>query len=123
MATTYAYPPSQHSFPHCKCVLRCCANLPRIDLPGQESDRHNSNTNPSICFHIYQLIAHCKFRGRRPQDENKTFHLCLQDMATVSPEKLYTIKELVMIETAIDVPYSLSIIRITCKTIVYNIMI
>ena len=34
MATMFAYPPSQHSLPHWKCVLLCCDNLPHIKLPG-----------------------------------------------------------------------------------------
>ena len=56
-----------------KCVLRYCTNCPCIDITGQESDRHNSNTSTSICFNIYHLI--------------KT--------------KIYTRKELVMMETSI----------------------
>ena len=35
IATMCAYSTSQHVFPHCKCVLRCCANCPPIDIPGQ----------------------------------------------------------------------------------------
>ena len=31
MDTMCAYPLSQHTFPHWKCVLHCCANLPFID--------------------------------------------------------------------------------------------
>ena len=38
---------------------------------------------------------------RRPLDENKICRLCFQDLATVTPAKLYTIKEIVMIETSI----------------------
>ena len=95
IATMCAYPP-------CKCVLRCCSNFTRIDLPDQESDKHYSNVSPSICFHIYHFIARCKVHGRRPLDEKKNFHLCLQDPVTVSPEKLYTRKELVMMETYIS---------------------
>ena len=39
--------------------------------------------------------------GRRPLDENKCCRLCFQDRATVTTEKLYTRKELVMMETYI----------------------
>ena len=35
MATMCAYPTSQHVLPQCKCVLRCCYNLPFIDLTYQ----------------------------------------------------------------------------------------
>ena len=34
MAKMCAYPPPQHAFPHCKCVLCWCYNFPHIDLSG-----------------------------------------------------------------------------------------
>ena len=71
MAKMCAYSTSQHSFPCWKCVLSCCSNLPRIDIPYQESDRHNSNVSPSIYFHIYNLIEKFTVYGRRPQYEKK----------------------------------------------------
>ena len=33
--TMWAYPLSQHSLPYCKFVLRCCDNLPCIDISTQ----------------------------------------------------------------------------------------
>ena len=101
MATMFSYTPSQHVLPHWKCVLHCCSNCPRIDLTDQESDRHHSNASPSIIFHIYHLIARCTVHGRRPLDERKNDRLCFQDLATVTPEKLYTRKKIVMMETYI----------------------
>ena len=35
-ATMCAYPNSDHAFPHWKCVLRCCAECPHINLPDIE---------------------------------------------------------------------------------------
>ena len=96
MATICAYPPSQHALTHWKCVLHCCANFPYIDIPDQESDRHHSKTSTSIRFNIYPLIAHCTVHGRQPIDEKKICRLYFQDPATVTPEKLYTRKELAM---------------------------
>ena len=86
---------------HWKGVLRCCSDCPRIDLPDQESDRHYYNAYPSISFHVYHLIARCTFYGICPLDKNTFCQLCFQDPATVTPTKLYTIKELVMMETYI----------------------
>ena len=37
-ATMYAYPNSDNALPHWKCVLRCCANFPCINLPDQEKN-------------------------------------------------------------------------------------
>ena len=69
MATMCAYPPSQHAFPHWKFVLSGCADCLCIDLPDQESDRHNSNTPPPISFQIYHTIAQCTVNERLPLDE------------------------------------------------------
>ena len=41
-----AYPQSDHMLPHWKCVLRCCAKCPSINLPDQEKDYQYSNTIP-----------------------------------------------------------------------------
>ena len=91
MSKICEYPPSQHSFSHWKFVLYCCHHCPRIDLPAQQSDSHNYKTYPSICFHIYHLIARCIVHGRRPLDEKKMCFLYLHYLSSVPPEKLYTI--------------------------------
>ena len=60
MAAVFAYPQYQHALPHCKYVLSCCSNFPRIGIPDQESDRHHSNAYTSMRFHIYHLISRGK---------------------------------------------------------------
>ena len=101
IAKIYACPPSQHAFPHFKCVLHFCYNFPRIDIPDQESDRHHSNASPPIRFRIYHLIAGFKVHVSCPLDERGIFRLCFQGPDTVTPAKLYTIKYIVMMETPI----------------------
>ena len=96
-----AYPPSQNALPQWKCVLRCCSNLLHIDLTDQESERHYYNASNSISFHIYHLISQCKVHGRHLLHEKKICCLCLQDTATTTPEKLYTRKDIIMMETSI----------------------
>ena len=34
--TMCKYPQSGRSLPHCKCLLRCCAECPHINIPDQE---------------------------------------------------------------------------------------
>ena len=34
MATMFTYPSSKYVLPRFKCVLSCCAQCPRIDLPS-----------------------------------------------------------------------------------------
>ena len=52
-ATMCAYPQSDHVLPHWKCVLRCCAKCPCMNLPDQETDDQYYDMTTSICFHIY----------------------------------------------------------------------
>ena len=40
-ATICAYPHSDNTLPHWKCVLRCCSDCPCINLPDQETNKKN----------------------------------------------------------------------------------
>ena len=58
--TMWANSQSDHALSHWKCVLRCCAQCPSINIPDQETYDNHPNPSPSIRFHIYHLIARCK---------------------------------------------------------------
>ena len=77
-ATICAYPKSDHALPHWKCVLRCCYDCPCINIPDQETDNHNSDTTPSIRFHIYHIITCCSAHGRIPLKYKKICYMCKQ---------------------------------------------
>ena len=62
--TMCANPQYDHVLPHWKCVLKCFAQCPRINIPDQETDDKHSNPSTSIRFHIYHLIARCTKHGR-----------------------------------------------------------
>ena len=62
---------------------------------------NHSNKFPSISFHVYHLIARFTVHVRHPIEEKNKIQLCLQDLDTVSPAKLYTRKQIVMMETSI----------------------
>ena len=66
------------------------------------SNKHHSNTCHTICFHVCNPFACCSVHGRRQLDERKHSRLCLCDTDHLSPSKLYTRKELVIMETYID---------------------
>ena len=51
-ATMCTYPQYEHSLPHWKCVLWCCADYPCINIPDQETTKNHEETTPSIRFHI-----------------------------------------------------------------------
>ena len=97
-----ADPHSDRVLPHWKCVLRCCVKCPSINLPDQETDDHYSNTSPSIRFHIYHIVAHCTTHGRIMLNDKKMCCKCKQDYVSEKPTKIYTRKELVMMETTIS---------------------
>ena len=33
-----AYPHLDHTLPHCKCAMQCCAKFPCVNIPDQETD-------------------------------------------------------------------------------------
>ena len=92
MATMCAYPYSDHALPHWKCVLRCCADCPCINLSDQETDHQNSDTTPSIRFHIYHIIARCTYNGRIPFKDKKICHMHKQEYSSDESTKIYTRK-------------------------------
>ena len=58
-STMFEYPQSDHALPHLKCVLKCCAKCPCVDVIDQDTDDQYFNTTPSIRLHIYHLISCC----------------------------------------------------------------
>ena len=119
MSTMCSYPPSQHSLPHRKCVLLCCNNFKHIAFPYQKSDMHQSITPTSLHFHIYHWIADCTVQGQSQISEKKIRVLCLQYQYTVTPENIYTRKELVMRETSIT-KFHTSFYILTIKKLVFH---
>ena len=86
-ATMCEYPQTDHEFPSCKCVLLCCAKCLCVNITDQETDNQNSNTNPSIRFHIYHLILRCTAHVRLLLNEKKKFRMRKQDSASENQQK------------------------------------
>ena len=101
-ATMCEYSQSYHALPHWKCVFRCCAKCLGINLPDQETYDQYPNTSASIRFHVYHIIARCTKHGRLLLTDNKKNCKCRQDTASGKSTKIYTRKELVMMETTIS---------------------
>ena len=49
-ATMCAYPHSDTALPHCKCVLRCCADCPCINPTDQETNKKTKKQHPQLGF-------------------------------------------------------------------------
>ena len=101
-ATICANSQSDHLLLHWKYVLRRCAQYPSINILDQETDYKHPNPSPSIHFHICHLVARCTKHGRLPLSDKKSCQECQHDTASVKSTKIYTRKELVMMETTIS---------------------
>ena len=86
-ATMCANSQSDHALPYWKCVLHCCAKIPSINNPDQETYDKHPNSSPSIRFCIYHLIARCTKHVRLPLSNKKSFRECQQDTASVKSTK------------------------------------
>ena len=76
------YTQSDHALPHWKGVLLCCAKLPCVNLPDQETCYQYSDTSPSILFHIYYLILCYTKYGSIPLNDKKSCCMCKKDSAS-----------------------------------------
>ena len=91
-ATMFTYPQSDNALPHWKCVLRCCTYCPCINLTNQVTYHQNSDTTPSIRFHVYHIIGRCTADGRIPLKDKKYVicvnkNLCQITLQEYTPEK------------------------------------
>ena len=77
-------------------------NCPSIIIRDQETDDKHLNPSSSITFHIYHLIIRCTKHGRIPLTDKKSCCKCQQDTASGQSTKIYTRKELVMMEKTIS---------------------
>ena len=81
-----------------KCVLRCCEECPRIDIPITEPDQQNSNFSPIIRFNVYQHIAHCTVHIISTFNKKKKCQLCEASTYAILTGKPCTRKEIFMME-------------------------
>ena len=101
-ATMCTHTQSQHALTHWKCVFRCCADCPCINIPDQETTKKHEETTLSIRFHIYHIIGSCAIHGRLSLKDNNICSVCKQESSPDKSTKMYTRKELVMMETTIS---------------------
>ena len=84
-ATMCSYPHSDNALSQWKCVLRCCADCPCINLPDQETNK-----------------KHCTVHGIIPLKEKEICYMHKQESSSDKSTKICTRKELVMLETIIS---------------------
>ena len=91
-ATMCAYPQPDHALPYWKCVMRCCARYPSVNLPDQETDDKYTETFPSIHFLIYHLIASFSTHDMLPLTDKKIVASVNRILFQNSP-KQYTLEK------------------------------
>ena len=65
------------------------------------TEKHEETT-PSIRFHIYHIIGRFATHGRIPLKDKNICSMCKQESSPDKSTKIYTRKELVMMETTIS---------------------
>ena len=101
MATMCAYQSSKYTLSYYKWVLCCCAKCPQIDRLSKESDQYNSNVIPTISFFVYKHIAHCTIHDRYLFRKINPFNCVSFSIDSIENSKVYTRKELVVMESSI----------------------
>ena len=101
-STMCTYPQSDHVRLHWKFVLWCCSDCPCINILDQETTKKHDERTPSIRFHIYHIIGHCNLHGRIPLKDKKICYMCEQESLPDKSTKIYTRRDLVMMETTIS---------------------
>ena len=101
-ATICPYPQSDHALPHWKCVMKCCPKCPCINISDQETDNQHSDKTTSIRSYSYHLITRGTSHWRNPLKDKTLCRMCKQESSSENSTKIYTIKELVMMETTIS---------------------
>ena len=96
-----SYPSSNYSLPHWGFAFSCYVQCPCMDLLSPESDKHNSTFIPRICFRVYQHITRFTVYFRLPLNENKQCQLCESSTYSIIDTKIYTKKEIVMMQSSI----------------------
>ena len=99
MTTMYPFPSQYHGLTHWKFVLRHCIKLHVSTIPCQETNKYKTNTCSKILFHVYRNVSCFTVHGILPYEERTTCSMCSTDLSSVTPRKLYTQKELVLLET------------------------
>ena len=83
---------------YCRVVLTVHVSI----LLTKKTDNQNSDTTPSIRFHIYHMIPCCTDHCRFTLKYKKICYTYKQESSSDEFRKTYTRKELVMMETTIS---------------------
>ena len=87
-----------HGLLHWKYVLRCWEKVPGISIPHQEKNKYATNTCTTIRFHDYRNVSRVVLFMAYSHMKNIEFFMCCTDISSLTPGKVNTRKELVLLE-------------------------
>ena len=76
--------------------------MPGTSIPHQETNTYATNTCSTMRFHYYLNASRYNVHGIHPYEEQTTCSICSTDLSYATHGKLYTQKELVLLETLIS---------------------
>ena len=86
-----------HGIPHWTCVFRCCEKCPGISITYQKTNKDATNMCSTIRFHVYCNVLCCTVNFILPYKERKICSMCSTYISSVTPGKVYTLKDIVLL--------------------------
>ena len=102
MATMFPYPSQHNELLQWKCVLCCCEKYPGISIPCQKTNKYATNMCSKIGYHVYHNVSRCTFHGMRSYEEQTICSKCYNDLISITSEKVYNQKEIVLLDNLIS---------------------
>ena len=86
------FPSDQHYLTNWKGVLSCCDKCTSIVIPGQEPNRDDTKTCPTIRFHVYRVLSCCTVHVRLTSEKNRINRILIvyHSYRKQKKRKLYT---------------------------------
>ena len=91
-----------HSLKNWKCVLQCFSTWPSIVTPNPEFNNTQKNMCPTIRFYVYKVISCCTLYDKCTFVEKSTCALTFILQPTNSNIIVYSLNEIVLMETFIS---------------------
>ena len=102
MAENCPFHSQHHGIPHWKFLLRCYDKCPGISITHHDTNKYATNTCSIIRFCVYRDVSRCTLCGIRPYKEQKICSICSTDLSYVTPGKVYTQKDILLLKTLIS---------------------
>ena len=110
-ATTCAYPHSDNALPHWKCVLRCCANCPKLIFLTKKKRKNMKKQHPQLGFTFITSLDVVLLMGEFHWKTRKYVTCVTKNLHQINLQKYTPEKNQVMMETIVSVLRTILYIR------------